>query len=367
MKLFKPEQIIIEQSVEKLPYAKKLLTRFSEADISVVPELHDTKKILTKSGGKPVLLITNYKGNLIKKCPGSKGVLCCNYYVANLINGCPFECSYCILQDYLNCGSIMLCANIDSFFDELKSVSGPDTVLRLGTGELADSLAFEPLIELNEQLLPRLKDYPNVMLELKTKSANIESVLEYGSPDRVVVGWSLNPQEIIDADELNAASLDERLKAAETMVKNGYKVTFHFDPIILIDSWKPKYMAVIDRLKEIIPPEKIAWMSLGGLRFSSSLKSIIQNNRPYSKMLSTGEFVMCKDAKFRYFRPLRVNMYKAMADKIFKWYDKMPLYLCMETSQVWKEVFGYLPNKKSTLSHVYFPYPYYKNITEVRL
>ena len=364
MKLFKPEQIIVEEPVKNLPYTKKLLNRFCDSEISVVPELHDTKKILTKSGGKPVLLITNYKGNLIKKCPGSRGVLCCNYYVANLINGCPFECSYCILQDYLNCGSIMLCANIDSFFDELKSVTGPKHVLRLGTGELADSLAFEPLIDLNEQLLPRLKDYPNVVLELKTKSANIESVLKYGSPDQVVVGWSLNPQEIIDHDELNTASLDQRLKAAETMVKNGYKVTFHFDPIILIDSWETKYTNVIDRLKEIIPPEQIAWLSLGGLRFSASLKRIIQNNRPYSKMFSTGEFVMCRDAKFRYFKPIRVKMYKTMVEKIFKWYDKIPLYLCMETDQVWKEVFGYLPNKRNELSHVYTPYPYYQKYSE---
>ncbi|MCD6460844.1 hypothetical protein J7L67_09295 [bacterium] len=367
MKLFHPDQIIVEQSVKNSSYTKKLLSKFNAVEISVVSELRDTKKILKKAGGKPVLLITNYKGNIIKKCPGSKGVLCCNYYVANLINGCPFKCSYCILQDYLNCGSIMLCANIDSFFDELKSVIRQNYILRLGTGELADSLAFEPMINLNEEILPRLKNYPNIILELKTKSANIESVLKYGSPNQVVVGWSLNPQEIIDSDEINTASLEKRLTAAKIMVQNGYKVTFHFDPIILIDSWETKYAKVIDKLKQIIPPEKIAWLSLGGLRFSPSLKRIIQNNRPYSKILSTGEFVMCNDSKFRYFRPIRIKMYKTMIEKIFQWNDQIPVYLCMETNQVWKEVFGYLPSEKNTLSYVYSPYPRNQDKSEVSL
>ncbi|MDX9702150.1 MAG: radical SAM protein [Candidatus Auribacterota bacterium] len=357
MTLFEPVKILIEKSALDLPYAQKLLRYFSETPVQEVDEIQQTKKTLHDYFSKNVLLITDYKGDIIKRCPGTRGALCCNYYVANIINGCPFYCTYCILHDYINCGSVMICANTEKFFDELRAKTREKFLLRLGTGELADSLALEPFVHLNDELLPGLKECKNVVLELKTKSAFVDSILKYDVADKVVVGWSVNPQNIIDTDEYKSASLKQRIEAARIMAQNGYKVTFHFDPIILVPDWQEQYRAVIRMLRDSIPGEQVAWLSLGGLRFTVSLRKIIQDRFKKSDILSYGEFVPCPDGKLRYFRPVRVNMYRFMLKEIMAWNRSIPVYLCMESQQVWKQVFGSLPLERSALAHVYTPYP----------
>ncbi len=351
--MFIPDKIVIEDSIKDLPYTQKILSRLGGIPVESIKNINDLKKDSAQTFKNKTLLITDYKGDLIKKCPGSKGVLCCNYYVANLVNGCPFACSYCILQDYLNCSSVMVCANIDKFFEELDGFARDGNILRLGTGELADSLAFDDILNLTDELLPGIKKYPNVMLELKTKSDCVDNLLNHDPCDQVVVSWSLNPYEISELDECGTATIDQRFEAAKKIIGHGYKVAFHFDPMIQINDWQKKYAEILEKLFCYIPSERIVWVSLGTLRFSASLKKTIRENHPDSKILSYGEHVICQDGKFRYFRPIRVKMYREMVAMIDQYDSNLPVYLCMETDQVWKEVFGSLPCKTGKLDLIY--------------
>jgi spore photoproduct lyase len=43
--------------------------------------------------GKKVLVLSDFKGDFLKKCPGTKGFICCNYYVLNLTTNCPLDSS----------------------------------------------------------------------------------------------------------------------------------------------------------------------------------------------------------------------------------------------------------------------------------
>ena len=42
------------------------------------------------------------KERFVKHCPCSPGAVPCGYFNLNLQSGCPFDCSYCILQAYLD-------------------------------------------------------------------------------------------------------------------------------------------------------------------------------------------------------------------------------------------------------------------------
>jgi spore photoproduct lyase len=42
----------------------------------------------------------------------------------------------------------------------------------------------------------------------------------------------MNPQQVIDLDEHGTASLSERLLAARRCQNAGYRLGFHFDPIV---------------------------------------------------------------------------------------------------------------------------------------
>ncbi|OQY57486.1 MAG: hypothetical protein B6245_16810, partial [Desulfobacteraceae bacterium 4572_88] len=60
----------------------------------------------------------------------------------------------------------------------------------------------------------------------------------------------------------------------------------------------------------------VVWISLGTFRFMPSLKPIIQDRFPDSKIIY-GEFIPGLDGKMRYFKPLRIRLYHGVRDGIF--------------------------------------------------
>ena len=53
--------------------------------------------------------------------------------------------------------------------------------------------------------------------------------------------------------------------------------------------------------------------------------------------LFSGEMVMGRDKKLRYFRPIRSDFYATMQERINVFYPECTLYLCMESQDVWEE------------------------------
>jgi hypothetical protein len=46
----------------------------------------------------------------------------------------------------------------------------------------------------------------------------------------------------------------------------------------------------------------------------------------------------------RYFKHLRIHVYKTMLDALKRHGAHIPVYLCMESRQVWNAVYGWTPN-----------------------
>ncbi len=296
--------------------------------------------------GKTHLVLTVFKGNFFRKCPGTRGKICCNYYVIDQTTNCPFDCSYCFLQSYLNFRGIRFAVNIDDLFAELHKVLKGGRFIRIGTGELSDSLALEPISGFASKLIDFFENYPNAMLELKTKSDNVYSLPALKDKRaKVVVGWTIAPQKIIDKEERLVASLEDRLKASEYCAKHGYLVSFHLDPIIFYPDALNLYL---DMLKNVFSVhKKLAWLSMAGFRYEPQLKWFVENRFPESHLL-IGEFVKCSDGKFRYLFPERIKFYRRIAEFVNRVSPETPLYFCMEDRNVWELIFppDYLSKSK---------------------
>ncbi len=102
------------------------------------------------------------------------------------------------------------------------------------------------------------------ILELKTKSSSVDSILPLKHRERTVLSWSLNPPRIIEDEERGTASLDERLEAARKCQAVGYPLGFHFDPIIFDKGWEREYEKTIHSLFQFVDPKRVVWISLGG-------------------------------------------------------------------------------------------------------
>jgi len=62
--------------------------------------------------------------------------------------------------------------------------------------------------------------------------------------------------------------------------------------------------------------------------------------RKKAQYIYGGEFIRGKDNKMRYFRPLRTRMYILLKDLLTQYIDEDRLYMCMESNEVWEDVFG---------------------------
>ena len=359
---YQPEILLLEEGVEEYPLAQEVLSRLPDIprqkfqDISMLTQQMKSSQYDVFGEGKKRLALSRFKGSFLKKCPGiSPGMVCCNYYVVNLAKNCIYDCSYCFLQDFLGNNPMQVAyVNVEDLLGELEEVftQYPDRNFRVGTGELTDSLALDAIVPYTAYLLPFFNQQSNAVLELKTKSDQIANLLDHSDPTNIIVSLSLNPQTVIDREEKGTPGLVQRLESAKACLDKGYRIGFHFDPIILIPGWEDAYQQLVNILCDSLPIAKVEWVSLGSFRYRPSLKSIIKNRHPQTHLF-TSEHLPSKDGKFRYLRPLRNHAYETIRGYLKSRLEELNIYICMETLEIWEGVTGKTPRSDEKLDQFF--------------
>ncbi|MCJ2163138.1 MULTISPECIES: spore photoproduct lyase family protein [unclassified Pseudodesulfovibrio] len=339
--------VFVDESMQDSPIANRVretLAGTSQADIPWTVVSPDQDRVEFSEGDTQALYLKEYKGKFLRFCPGTRAYHCCGYRIIHIGENCPMACSYCILQAYFQDRVLKIWANQDDLFTELDNAFSADrnTRYRVGTGEFTDSLALEHLTGYSHNLIQFLEGHDNVVLELKSKVVDLSWMNATTRADRVLPAWSLNAPFINEHEEFNVSTLTERLEAARTCAEAGFRVCLHFDPVIHYPGWKQGYTEIIDRIFDYVRPEQIAYMSIGSFRCMPQLTPIIADNFPDTTYIYN-EFVPGLDGKARLLRPLRVEQFMFMVDRLRSHGMDEQLYFCMESTEVWKEVFGYAP------------------------
>ena len=172
---YKPDFILIDRLVEHLPTTHFIVSKFKNADVTLIEDVRAIKKPSDFSKAKKTLVITANRGEAFKPCQGiGPGHLCCNYWIIDLISNCPLDCSYCILQQYLQNNPLLtMYANVDEILTKasIHIAANKGKRYRIGTGELSDSLALDHITGFSKKLIEYFSNHPNVTLELKTKTS----------------------------------------------------------------------------------------------------------------------------------------------------------------------------------------------------
>jgi spore photoproduct lyase len=264
--------------------------------------------------------------------------VCCGYRIINFAQGCTLGCSYCILEDYLDLNNPVVFENRDDLIQELReAIKRGEGLQRLGTGEFTDSLLFEAEFPLYGDLVPIVADSSSAVLEIKTKTTNIDSLLHIDNKGNTIVSWSMNSIFIAGRYERGAPAIDARIEAARRIEASGYKLAFHFDPIVYHDGWEEAYRETVEQLFRRVHPESVVYISMGTLRFPQGMRHRLEDQ---GARLLYGEFVRGLDGKMRYFRPLRTRMYRGVLASLKRHLSEDKVYLCMESPDVWQDVFG---------------------------
>jgi spore photoproduct lyase len=254
----------------------------------------------------------------------------------------------------LNSPYITIYANTEGLFSEIDDFIQKKNglICRLGTGELTDSLALDPFTRQSESLIPFFSQKDDALFELKTKSAFVDHLIDLPHGTRTVISWSLNTERLIHMEEKDAAPLDERLAAAARCQKAGYPIGLHFDPMIFYTGWEEDYQQLVTKIFHFIDPRGVIWISLGSLRYPPSLKTVIEKRWPDSSIF-LGESFPGLDGKIRYLKALRIEMYRLMVVSLRNHNSDFFIYLCMETKEVWKRVFGWSPSSNRELERAF--------------
>ncbi len=340
-----PRKIIVEREVEDSPLVAALRAHLPRAQVQVVERAPESR-----SRDPALLEVVAFRGRFMKSCPGTRHYFCCGYRILHFGMQCTLGCTYCILQAYLNQPNLRLFGNEGALFSELAGELDANSARlhRIGTGEFTDSLLLDPWTGFSTRLVPFFANRSNAVLELKSKTSFIGNLEGLDHGGHTIVAWSLNSGHIRKREEPRAASLRERLDAARFCARWGYHLAFHFDPMIVHENWREGYARTIDRLFDAVDPARVVWISLGAFRFMPELKSVIRAAHSGSR-IPYGEFIRGLDDKMRYFRDIRVELYRFMVERIRRVDPGLCVYLCMEGRDIWREAFGFSPEDRGGL------------------
>jgi len=351
--LYNLQKVLIDINSLDFPLTQRILRNTSHLPHEIItdpqPLIEEIKfQRNAIQEGKKYLFLTRQRGDFVKPCPCTPRYIGCNYFIVHLELNCPLDCAYCILQHYLSNPLITIHINLEDLWKELDIFyeKNKNRYFRIGTGELGDSLALDPITENSKELIHYFRGKPRALFELKTKTVNIEYILRQKPAENIIISWSLNSSRMAKELEIGAPEVEERINAARRVSKKGFRLGFHFDPLLRYPGWKGDYDEIIEYLLKTVALERIAWISLGSLRFAPDLKSIIRMRFPETKIFFD-EFIKGKDGKWRYFKPLRVELYKKIVTSLRRHGGSdIPLYFCMESEEIWKEVMGWIPRGK---------------------
>jgi|GEM_PF-5124699 len=306
-----------------------LAARLKEYPEQPAHERHPTFRFLDKE----------LKGEIKKLCPAAshKGV-CCGLQTLNIVENCAMGCSYCVLQNQYEEPLIKVPVNLA---EKLSALSiDPSRRQRVCTGEYSDSLLWGNKNNILTDLCQFARNNTNMVLELKTKSIQIEDLLKLDVPRNLVVSWSINSPLIIEHEERRTPSLRDRLAAAQEVAKRGIGIAFHLHPMIYYKGWENDYTSLIEELISGFDPQSVLWVSLGTITYPRGLESELRRQYTSSKIwqMDTEE---TPDGKITYAYSVRQQLYAEALKALSPWKGKVYTYMCMEFQDMWEELYGF--------------------------
>lgn len=271
-------------------------------------------------------------------CPAySEQTVCCGLRTLDAVRGCAFGCSYCTIQTFY--GEVVEVEN--GLAEKLAAIElDPDRLYHIGTGQASDSLIWGNRNDVLDALLGFACRNPNVVLELKTKSDNVEPLIARPDlPANIVCSWSLNTETVIRNEEHGTASLERRLGAARRMADRGSRVGFHFHPMVFYDGWCEEYAEVAARLLETFSAREVLFVSMGAVTFIKAVVREIRRRGGESKILQM-ELVRDHNDKLTYPDSTKVELFGRFFHCLAPWHAEVFFYLCMEGAPIWEQVLG---------------------------
>ena len=237
----------------------------------------------------PSLILACKNQNHVLRAPEGYGVGSAhNYYFSTMLN-CVYDCRYCFLQGMYRSAHHVVFVNFDDYWNAISATVEAhcnDDEVWFFSGYDCDSLAMEPVVGFADYFVKAFESHPNAMLELRTKSTQIRSMLSRRPLANVVTAFSMTPQEISSRLEHKVPTVSKRIEAMSNLQKQGWPLGLRFDPLIYQDEFKTAYRGLFDAIFNKLDSNLIHSVSVGAFRLPRSFYRKMVNLYPDDKFLS---------------------------------------------------------------------------------
>lgn len=284
--------LYIEEEVAQHPRAEKILAQFPELpriQISRYGEIFNRKnQNFRLQKNKPALILAKKHQKLVLQAPENYGLGgSYNYYFSHMLN-CIYDCRYCFLQGMYQSAHYLLFVNYEDFEEEIQKTvsSNSNQTSYFYSGYDCDSLALEPISGFVGEFLPIFEKQKKAILELRTKSTQIRSLLNREPQDNCIIAFSFTPQAISNALEHKVPSLEKRIEAMKKLQDKGWNIGLRFDPVIYADDYYEQYSSLFELIFSSLDSEKIHSVSMGVFRLPEAFFRKMQKLYPQEKLFA---------------------------------------------------------------------------------
>ena len=275
--------IYIESEIAEHPRTRAICARFPQANQVCCerygevfnPKSQDFR--LQKQ--KPALILANKHDHRVLQTPAGYGIGGDrNYYFSHMLN-CLYDCRYCFLQGMYRSAHYVLFVNYEDFYSDI------DMTLENANGEPCwffsgydcDSLALEPVTAFAEQFLPFFASRPQALIELRTKSTQVRSLLNQEPLPNAVVAFSFTPEEIYKSLEHKVPDIERRIDSMRLLQQAGWSLGLRFDPLIYQPGYREQYRKLFQQVFSQLDTTRLHSVSLGTFRLPRSyFRNILQ-------------------------------------------------------------------------------------------
>ena len=322
--------IYYESRIKDSPITKQIFEKFKNSEkieIQHYKNLFDAKIWNYKT--KPLIILAKQEHIAILPTPPNYWFPWKSFFFKPSLN-CFFNCKYCYLQWTFKNRFPVFFLNYENMQKEIKNQikkereSWFEDQITFYASNYTDLLATEDISHFHENFLPFSETLPNnILIETRTKSANITPLLNYvknwKSPtQKMEIAFSLSPRIIAEKYELLTASLDEKITAINQLIDNWFRIGLRFLPLLPVKNYLKIYEEFLDEVISRVDSKKISSIALAPLIFNQWDYNILikkyQNDSDFSfiKNLKENEHQLrtCSPNKISDFKNLFENKFK---------------------------------------------------------
>jgi DNA repair photolyase len=211
--------------------------------------------------------------------------------------------------------------------------------LNLTCSEFTDFLAVDHLIGNSSFLMQMVAKYPRVSYTLRTKSANVDEILQHDGCGRLKIQIGMNTDYAIRKYEYGTASLDERIDAARKVQQaKGFTLDVTIEPMMMYKGYEKDYVELVRRVLSDLDPTRIHSIIFGTARYALQLIAMARLHFPNTTLFEPPGALkppVKPDTKSRYDIDLRIKLYSTLLKELAQ-YPQIQVKLGSEEPSVWK-------------------------------